>query len=190
MDYTSVRVITPPATEPVTVAECKIDARVDGDAEDSLFVSWIAAARQTVEQTARRALITRTLELSLDRFPPARWLPLPYPPLASLVSIRYINSSGGDALLDAADIIVITDEEPGRIALAPGAAWPGDLHEFARIRIRYTAGYGTAADVPDYYKIDVRGLVKLAYDYRSGWTPDAERAQANFLAHAAANWGW
>jgi uncharacterized phiE125 gp8 family phage protein len=216
MDYTSVRIITPPAVEPVTVAECKLDARVDHPDEDALFATLIAAARQEVEQTARRALITRTLELSLDRFPPARWLPLPYPPLLSLVSIRYYDQTGAEQTIDPAGItppgitspgrtspgitspgitspgiIVIADEEPGRIALAPDAAWPRDLHEFARIRIRYTAGYGpTAADVPDYYKFDVRGLVKLAYEHRFGWTPDAERAQSMFLAHAAADRGW
>jgi len=52
----TVRAITNPAEEPVTATECKLDARVSGTAEDSLFTSWIAAARQQVEAAARRAL--------------------------------------------------------------------------------------------------------------------------------------
>ena len=34
MDYNSVRVITGPTVEPVTAAECKLDARVDGRLHD------------------------------------------------------------------------------------------------------------------------------------------------------------
>lgn len=47
-----------------------------------------------------------------------------------------------------------------------------------------------AGAVPEYYKLDVRGLVKLSYDYRAGWTPDAERHRQIILAHASSDWGW
>jgi uncharacterized phiE125 gp8 family phage protein len=187
----SVRVVTGPAVEPVTAAECKLDARVDGSTEDTLFATWIAAARQEIEFTARRAFITRTLELSLDAWPAHNAIVLPYPPLASVTQITYYDDDGAQQTMAAADYIVIADEEPGRVVLNPSAQWPTDLHDYPRIRVRYTAGYGAAAvNVPDYYKLDIRGLVKLSYDFRSGWTPDAERAKQLILAHASADWGW
>jgi uncharacterized phiE125 gp8 family phage protein len=191
MDYTSVRVITGPTVEPVTAAECKLDARVDGTTEDTLFATWIAAARVEIEQAARRALITRTLELALDAWPASNAIQMPYPPLLAVTQVTYYDDDNVQQTMPAADYIVIADEEPGQLVLNPNATWPTDLHEYPRIRIRYMAGYGaSAAAVPDYYKLDIRGLVKLSYDYRSGWTPDAERAKAMIIAHASADWGW
>lgn len=187
----TIRVVTPPATEPVSIDSCKLDARVDGDAEDMLFASWIAAARDEVEKVARRALITRTLELSIDAWPTDGCIRLPYPPLVTVAQITYYDSNGTQQTWGSDSYIVIADEEPGIVALAPSASWPSDLHDYPRIRVRYTAGYGTSAvSVPEAYKLDVRGLVKLHYDFRAGWTPDAERAKALILAHAAMDYGW
>ena len=187
----SVRVVTAPTVEPVAIAECKLDARVDGTTEDVLFATWIAAARTEIEEAARRAFVNRTLELALARWPGGCGITLPYPPLVSVTSIKYYDSANVQQTWAAASYIVIADEEPGRIVLGYGMAWPTDLHPTPRIRIRYVAGYGASpAAVPDYYKQDIRGLVKLQYDYRTAWTPDAERARARILAHAAADWGW
>mgnify|MGYP000870870021 CR=1 FL=1 len=187
----TIRVVTPPAVEPVSIDECKLDARVDGDAEDMLFASWIAAARDEVEKTSRRALINRTLELSLDGWPNAGRIELPYPPLVSVTQVTYYDSAGAQQTWDSSNYIVIADQEPGLVALAANISWPTDLHDWPRVRIRYVAGYGASAvSVPAQYKLDVRGLVKLQYDYRSGWTPDAERAKALILAHAAMDYGW
>ena len=187
----TVRVITQPAAEPVTASECKLDARVDGATEDSLFTSWIAAARQQVEAAARRALITRTLELTLDEWPADGVILLPFPPLASVTSIKYVDSAHGEHTLDPAAYVAVTEHEPGFVMPAATGAWPGGLRARAAVRVRFVAGYGaTAAAVPDGFKIDIRGLVKLFYDFRSGWTPEAQRAQENYLNHAAADWGW
>lgn len=187
----TIRVVTGPAAEPVSIDDCKLDGRVDGNAEDTLFVAWIAAARDEVEKVARRALVNRTLELSLANWPVGGYIELPYPPLVSVTSIKYYDASNTQQTLDSSDYITITDQEPGIVALATNATWPSDLHDWPRIRVRYVAGYGaTAASVPEPYKLDVRGLVKLYYDFRAGWTPDAERAKAMILAHAAMDYGW
>ncbi len=187
----SVRVITGPTVEPVSTAECKLDARVDGATEDTLFTAWIAAARMEIEMVARRAFIERTLELTLERFPGSGAILLPYPPLASVTRITYYDTANAQQTFAAENYIVIADQEPGMLVLASTASWPADLHDYPRIRVRFVAGYGdAAADVPDHYKQDIRSLVKLQYDYRSGWTPDAERARDLIYAHAAMDWGW
>lgn len=190
MRHKWVRIITPPSVEPVTVSECKLDARVDGNAEDALFASWITTARSEVEIVSARALINRTLEMAFDRWPPEQWITLRYPPLVNVISITYYDSDGAQQTLPTDQYIVETDSEPGRIWLAPGASWP-TTHEIARIRVRYVAGYGTSpASVPDEYKAAIRGLVNLAYQYRAGFTLDGERKRANILAKLKQDWGW
>lgn len=190
MRHQTVRIITPPAVEPVTVSECKLDARVDGNAEDALFASWIITARSEVEIVSARALINRTLEMAFDRWPPEQWITLRYPPLVSVLSITYYDPEGMQQTLPTDQYIVEIDSEPGRIWLAPGANWPA-THEIARIRVRYIAGYGTSPeDVPENYRAAIRGLVNLAYQYRAGFTLDAERKRANILASIKTEWGW
>ena len=186
----SVRVITAPTSEPVTKTEAKLDARVDTTTEDTLFDSWIAAARDMVEKEARRALITRTLEVSLSRWPANGQIELPYPPLIAVTQITYYDDDNVLTTWSSSNYIVIADQEPGVVVLADDASWPGDLHTHPRIRVRYTAGYGAAANVPETYKNAIRALVKLEYDHRSGASLDVQRAREYILAAAGVDWGW
>ena len=61
--------IDPPATEPVTVAEAKAHARIDIDDDDAMVAALITAARQWVEDTTGRCLITQQWKLTLDNWP-------------------------------------------------------------------------------------------------------------------------
>lgn len=64
-----VKVIIPPAVEPVSLAEVKLHARVDNDLEDDLIASFIGAARRHGESLTHRSFVPQTLELTLDAFP-------------------------------------------------------------------------------------------------------------------------
>lgn len=63
------QLVTPPAGEPVSLAEAKQHLRVDGDDDDLLIGSLIAAARQAAETQTGRQLITARWKLVLDAFP-------------------------------------------------------------------------------------------------------------------------
>jgi hypothetical protein len=63
------RLVTAPETEPVSVAEAKAHLRLDADDDDATVAALIQAARQHVEKTCRRGLVTQTWELVLERFP-------------------------------------------------------------------------------------------------------------------------
>lgn len=57
--------------EPVTLAEAKLQARVEFDDDDALIWALVTAARKYAEARLRSALITQTWTLMLDSFPSA-----------------------------------------------------------------------------------------------------------------------
>lgn len=61
--------VTPPASEPVLVSEAKQAARIDVPDDDLFVLGLITAARQYVENRTNLALVTQTLQMTLDRFP-------------------------------------------------------------------------------------------------------------------------
>ena len=63
------QLVTPPAEEPVSLAEAKQHLRVDGGDDDLLIGSLITAARQAAETKTGRQLITARWKLVLDAFP-------------------------------------------------------------------------------------------------------------------------
>src|SRR5574341_1423176 len=109
----NLRVITPPATEPVSVETVKSHLRIDLEAEDALLDIYIAAARERGEGLARRAFLTQTLELTVDAWPADGLLKLPRPPLQSVTSVKYLDRNGVEA--PWTDYQVDARSEPGQI---------------------------------------------------------------------------
>ncbi|MBK8772648.1 MAG: phage head-tail connector protein [Rhizobiales bacterium] len=187
-----VRVVTAPTIEPVTLAEAKVDLRVDHTEDDTLITGLIVAARQEAEVLARRALINRTLEMALCGWPATAKIYLPYPPAVSVTSVTYYDISNVLQTMTAADYMLISDIEPAIVALAYNKSWPSaSLREVMPVRVRWVAGYGaTAASVPDRYKVLIRSLVAVRYESRDELTPAQERQLANIRAALQMEWGW
>lgn len=167
LDVTAGRlaVQTAPATEPVTSAEAKLHCRVDHTAEDAIFTRIIKAARECAEAKMHRAFVHTTFDYSLDGFPPDDWgILLPRPPLSSVTSISYTDENGDAQTMDAAEYVVSTAHQPGRVTLAYGESWPSTYNEADVVTIRLVAGYGaTAASVPENIKEDLLRLVYAMY---------------------------
>ena len=140
-----IKVITGPASEPVTLNEAKLHCHIDGTDEDSSITNLIVAAREYCESYQNRAYITQTIEMTLDgwpRFP----VEIPRPPLASVASIKYYGTDNVEYTLDAANYFVDTSSEPGRICLAHGVSLPTvTLRKISSVKITYTAGKATAS---------------------------------------------
>ena len=157
-------VTTPPASEPLTVAEAKHNLRVEHDTEDLLIDSLIVAAREYVEVVTGRALISQTLRLTLDRFP-ASCIYLPRPPLVSVSSVAYVNGVGSTiTLTNNTDYRYDAYSEPGR--LEPVTTWPIADERLAAVTITYVAGYADADAVPRTIKQAMHLLIGHWYQNR------------------------
>jgi uncharacterized phiE125 gp8 family phage protein len=136
----TLRLIAPPATEPVSLTEAKLHLKVDGSTDDALIAALISAARMLCEAYQGRGYITQTWELTLDAFPESPF-ELPVAPLATITSIKYRDTAGTETTLSASDYVLDLSAEPGRVALADGKSWPSvSLYPVGGVKIRYTVG--------------------------------------------------
>lgn len=157
----TLRLITPPAAEPITLAEAKLHLRVSGAAEDTLVTMLIGAARRMCEARTDRALITQTWELALDAWPSADGaVELARMPVQSTTQVQYVPS-GATALVDLAGaawtLDILSDSTAGW--LLPVGAWPATADLANAVRVRFVAGYGAdGSAVPE----DLRAWMLLA----------------------------
>lgn len=146
---TGLTLITPPAAEPVTLAEAKAHLRLDGTADDALVSTLIIAARLLCEMWTGRALLTQTWQLRRDAAPDGNSLCLPKAPLQAVVHIKTYDDLDAATLCAAATYFVDTASAPGRVVLRQGAVWPAVARSAAGFEVQFTAGYGAAgSDVP------------------------------------------
>jgi len=161
------KLITAPAAEPVSIDEFKSHGRIDIADEDTLIAAYIKAARRQVEKIARRALVTQTWDLYLDKFPKESTLKIPRPPLQSVTSIKYYDPDDSESTFPASSYVVDAVTEPGRVVLKSGETWPSDtLRVVNGMIVRFVAGFGLVADVPDEYKQAIKLLVSHWYENR------------------------
>lgn len=172
-----------PAAEPITRVEAKLFCKVDDTTDDAIFDELIAAARERCEQVAGLALITQTWQLTAPEFPlgviDQAWdeyfwsgwgrgeIRLPQPPLQSVTSITYLDTSGNQQTLSPSLYLVDTTRWPGRIAPAYGTAWPGIRWQPNSIVVTYVAGYGAAgSNVPSEIKQRLKNYIAYCYLHR------------------------
>lgn len=65
----ALKLITAPTVEPILLADMKASMRVIDSYDDSFISELITASREACEQITRRALITQTWLMTLDKFP-------------------------------------------------------------------------------------------------------------------------
>jgi uncharacterized phiE125 gp8 family phage protein len=135
--------ITAPAAEPVQLTEAKLHARIEHSADDTLVTALIAAAREQVEHITGRRLITQTWEQVLPAFSDS--MDLDVAPVASITSVKYLDSAGTEQTLSNTVYSLISESLPPRLVLKTGQSWPATYSADNAIRIRFDAGYGAAS---------------------------------------------
>lgn len=154
-------ILTPPEEEPVSVATAKAHLRVDTTADDTLITTYLKAARELCEGLARRSFVTQSFRLVLDDFPSVP-LKLPRPPLQSVEAVTYLDDDGNEH--DWTDFTVDTGSEPGRIIF--NSLPTASLQESGAVAIEFTAGYESAADLPNVFVMAILQTVANWYELR------------------------
>lgn len=140
----SIKRTVEPAVEPVSLAEAKVHLKMDDvTADDALIAALISAAREWVEQATRRALITQTWRFRCNELPPDERLPLPRPPLQSVTTFAYVDDGGSTSTWSSSKYTVLTDAEPGIVAVNYGEVWPSIRDQEDAVTVTYVAGYGS-----------------------------------------------
>lgn len=147
MNWSRVKVTTPPAAYPISVSEVKSHLRVDHDDEDAEIEQSLKAAIRRIDgpNGIGYALVTQTWTYVLDGFETP--IELPGAPVASITSIAYIDTDGTTQTLDTADYRLVSEVIPSVIEPAYGTAWPATRAVAGAVTVVYTIGVA-AEDVP------------------------------------------
>lgn len=132
---------------------------------DPLLGVLIASARAAAEQHLRRYLISQTLDAYFDGFPKNNGGFL-LPPLQSVTSITYVDVDGATQTLSASLYSVDIKSQPARITPAYDEEWPDTRVQNNAVIVRFVAGYGAAAAVPQCVKNWMLIRIKTLWDSR------------------------
>lgn len=99
----ALKLITAPAEEPVLLADAKTEMRVDTDFtdHDMMIQGYIAAGRLHAETVCRRAFVTQSWCLTVDRFPS---------PMAGRLTEYWLGQSWGLAGMGGVSSFPLTDK--------------------------------------------------------------------------------
>ena len=175
--------ITPPAIEPVSLAEQKAWLRVDDASEDDIIAALVTSARVLVEKATRLCLITQTWRFTLDGWPRStadrgpRWLNrvevrLPLSPFQSVAAVRVLDALGDARDVAAAEYVVAPAFDAARIRMIGDPPTPGV--SMGGISIDVVAGYGdVSAAVPEPLRLAIKMLAARWHENRGDIETDA-----------------
>lgn len=171
----------PPADEPVSLSQAKKQCEIDPDeTEHDAFLRDLAipAARERCEDATWRQVMPATWELTLCEFPSCGYIELPRPPLVSVVSVGYVDSSGVTQVFSPSSYSVQVPSGPrcarGRVTLGYGLTWPVTRAVTNAVTVRFTAGYADEDAVPARLKMAMLRDVAALFENRENVTLEAK----------------
>ncbi len=194
--YTALSVVTPPAVEPVLLADAKQHLRVDQSYDDTYISGLITAARVMVETWSGRALVNQTLLWTMSQSVPSGALPLlpmpllvlpmlltapqiinkplqlPRAPVSSVSSVVWTDTEGVQyTLVAGTDYRVDTALEPARLRLS----WLTMPRFLEHIQVTFVAGYGPdGTTTPAPIVAAIKMMVAWLYEHRGDNTEAAD----------------
>lgn len=181
------KLITPPASNPITLDEAKKHLRVSSNDDDTMITNMVAAATRYAEQFLGRAFVDQTWELVLDDFPVAE-IKIPLPPLIEVQSVKYFDPNGDEQIVDTANYFVDNVSQPGWVVPEGNLVWPTTLAAINSVIIRFRAGYADiggsppVSTVPDDIKSALLLLLGTLYEFREDTVLDMTTLRMPFSA--------
>lgn len=155
-------------TDNIADASLGAGAPTTNTTKDPYLGVLIAVARHQAEAYTRRALITQTWDLTLDRFPisSCEHIVIPRPRLQSVTYVQYIDTAGATQTWSSTKYDVDSKSEPSRILPAYGEVYPDARAVMNAVTIRFVAGYGSAPTVPENIKSAMKLIIGHLYEHR------------------------
>ena len=167
--------VTPPALEPVTIADTRAFLRISTESEDEILHRLIATAREIIEAEPGLSLIDQTWRLRVDRWPRSGRLALFKYPVKSVAAVVAYRQDGTAISFSPEEFVLNHGSRPQRLYMAQ---YP-DAVEFVGLEVDFVAGFGeTGVEVPDALKHAILTLVAHLYESRAG--VDADAASRSF----------
>jgi uncharacterized phiE125 gp8 family phage protein len=171
---------TAPVVEPITLAEAKEYARIDGSAEDALITALIKMARIHSELFTGKSLVPKTITVTSFSFP--YQFQMPYGPLNAennVTKVVTLDQNGAETNLNY-------QVNPG---LYPKMMILGGNQSY-KFKTVYTAGFTT---VPEDIKLAIKMLVNTMYERREDFSdlqaiPSPLGVKALLMPYKTFNW--
>lgn len=175
--------ISPPAIEPVSLADMKSWLREDGSDEDQLIQALAVSARMTLEAYTRRFFVTQSWRISLDAWPcDSPYLAIPFAPFQAVSAIRVYDANDLAQTVSSTLYRAPASSEGGRVAFKTQPPAPG--RPLDGIEIDFVVGYGAGAlQTPEPLR---RAIMLLASHWRERRGDDADDSLPKAVAQLAA----
>lgn len=142
----------------------------DTQDEERLIANILKAAEQYVQRNSGKQFLTATYDLKLASFNyPNHKVCLPRPPLQSVTSISYVDTSSTTQTLSSSLYNVQTGNEftAGYVIPDFQQVWPAVRCYDKPVTIRFVCGFGSKADVPQKYKQQILLLAAHWFNERA-----------------------
>lgn len=159
------RLVTGPATEPLTYAEVKAFLRLNDDSEQTFVTTLITIARQIVEGQTWRPLISQSWALQFDASELNLFISnVNKAPIISIDSVTYYDLN--NSLQTLSPTLYETDiyGNPARVRLK---SIPTVYDRMGALIVNFTCGYTNAAAVPQAIKQAMLLIIGHLYENRS-----------------------
>lgn len=141
-------IVTPPASEPLSVAEIKAALGIDGTHHDSTLLLYAKAAREKAEHATSYLCMQQTIRLECESWPDD--LLIRYSPVQSVSSVQYWDGAAW-VTVSSADYVAWQDGTLWRVD--PVSSWPSlGVKPGPRVRVTFVGGRASANEVPSCIK--------------------------------------
>lgn len=149
----SLALVTPPASEPVTLAKAKAHLRIDPSLvdDDDWVTDCITGAREYLERAYDLKVMPQRWEMRLQNFPHDDRIRFPIGPVQAIPYFKYMDTGGNITSLTVGkgsgfDLLTRLQKKPAEIVLPFGRVWPAVILQMADpIQIGLDLGYVTGA---------------------------------------------
>jgi len=167
----TMHLITPPAVEPVTLADARAFLKISSMSEDAVIEQLLRTAREVVEAQTGLSLISQTWRLHLDRWPRSGRIALFRYPVREIVAVTAYAPDGTPVEIGPGERHLHKGSRPQRLYLSQRAG----SSSLGGLEIDFVAGFGeTGAEVPDALKHAILTLTAHLYEFRGAFDGEAQ----------------